>query len=194
MASRRSVVAEQLVRGLALRMKEAGASPLTPFHIRGVHNSMTDIPSRSWGSEPAWFCKSPDDLRNLFNSCFPLPSKDSWTVFQVRRELSTRVISVLRNRHLSMGEWRRLPPPGKNIGPIGRATSNLWDWTLIYRTNRTSTESSPSRDSPPESERVSTATAPKLELDQYLRQSRPLERRFPWPSETTPPNNTGQRN
>ena len=194
MASRRSVVAEQLVRGLALRMKEAGASPLTPFHISGVHNSMTDIPSRSWGSEPAWFCKSPDDLRNLFNSRFPLPSKDSWTVFQVSKELSTRVISVLRNRHLSMGEWRRLPPPGKNIGPIGRATSNLWDWTLIYRTNRTSTESSPSRDSPPESERVSTATAPKLELDQYLRQSRPLERRFPWPSETTPPNNTGQRN
>lgn len=194
MASRRSLVAEQLVRGLALRMKVAGASPLTPFHISGVQNAMTDIPSRSWGSVPDWLCNSHDDLRILFNERFPLPNKASWTVFQVSRGLSTRVISVLRNRHLSMGEWRRLPPPGKNIGPIGPAMSNLWDWTLTYRTNPTNTASSPSPASRLESEPASTATAPKSELDRYLRHFRPLERRFPWPSEPTQQNNTDRTN
>ena len=189
MASRRSLVAEQLIRGLALRMKICGASPLTPFHIRGVYNAMTDIPSRSWGSNPAWHCRSPDDLRNLFNSTFPLPNQASWNVFLVSNELSTRVISVLRHKHLSLGEWRRLPPPGRNIGPIGPATSDLWAWTLSYRTNRTSTQSSLSPASQLESEQASTETEPKSELVQYLQLSRPLAIRFPWPSETTQQNN-----
>ena len=194
MASRRSLVAEQLIRGLALRMKLCGVSPLTPFHIRGVYNSMTDIPSRSWGSNPAWHCQSPTDLRNLFNSTFPLPNQASWNVFLVSKELSTRVISVLRHRHLSLGEWRRLPQPGRNIGPIGPATSDLWTWTLSYRTNRTKTPSSPSQGLQLESEQDSTVTEPKSELVQFLRHSRPLERRFPWPSAPTQPNNMDPTN
>lgn len=194
MASRRSLVAEQLIRGLALRMKICGASPLTPFHIRGVYNSMTDIPSRSWGSNSDWHCESPEDLRKLFNKTFPLPKQASWTVFLVSKELSTRVISVLRHRHLSLGEWRRLPPPGRNIGRIGPAMSGLWAWTLSYRTNRTKTQSSPSPVLPLESEQDSTETEPKSELVQYLQLSRPLERRFPWPSAPTPRSSTDPTN
>jgi len=49
MASKSSVVAGQLIRALALRLKVKGASPLTPLHISGVQNAMTDIPSRSFG-------------------------------------------------------------------------------------------------------------------------------------------------
>ena len=62
MAAKGSLVAMQLVRALALRLKKAGASLLTPQHIGGTQNAMTDIPSRSFGSNPAWYCKSDADL------------------------------------------------------------------------------------------------------------------------------------
>ena len=52
-----SLVAVQLVRALTLQLEKYGASPLTTLHISGEENSMTDIPSRSFGSNIAWFCK-----------------------------------------------------------------------------------------------------------------------------------------
>ena len=67
MASKSSDVAGQLLRALALRLKMQKASPLTPMHIAGVENAMTDIPSRSFGSEPKWHYKNDSDLLHLFN-------------------------------------------------------------------------------------------------------------------------------
>ena len=72
LAARGSLVAMQLVRALTLRLKKAGASPLTSFHISGEENFMTDIPSRSFGSNISWFCKNDTDLRKHFNKNFPL--------------------------------------------------------------------------------------------------------------------------
>jgi len=57
LASKSSVVAGQLVRALALRLKTTGASLLTPLHIAGVENAITDIPSRSFGSVNKWHRK-----------------------------------------------------------------------------------------------------------------------------------------
>ena len=51
MAAKGSLVAGQLLRALALRLKARRTSPLTPQHISGTKNRMTDIPSRSFGSE-----------------------------------------------------------------------------------------------------------------------------------------------
>ena len=51
---------------------KAGASPLTPLHIAGEENPMTNIPSRLFGSNLAWFKKNDTDLLNLFNKNFPL--------------------------------------------------------------------------------------------------------------------------
>jgi hypothetical protein len=45
MASRNLPIAMQLIRALALRLQLTKASPLTPLHIAGVQNAMTDIPS-----------------------------------------------------------------------------------------------------------------------------------------------------
>ena len=50
LASKISVFAGQLLRALSLRLKMKVASPLTPFHISGKQNTMTNIPSRSFGS------------------------------------------------------------------------------------------------------------------------------------------------
>eukprot|EP00956_Cyclotella_meneghiniana_P043378 scaffold267083_cov146-Cyclotella_meneghiniana.AAC.1 len=57
LASKNSQVADQLIRALALRLKLKGASPLSTMHIAGDKNEMTDIPSRSFGSEEKWFCR-----------------------------------------------------------------------------------------------------------------------------------------
>jgi hypothetical protein len=66
MAAKGSLVADQLLRALSLRMKLRKVLPLTTLHIAGKKNAMTDIPSRSFGSEPKWFCKDDSDLLTLF--------------------------------------------------------------------------------------------------------------------------------
>ena len=58
LAAKHSVIAMQLVRALALWLQLAHASPLNPMLITGVNNSLTDIPSRSFGSDMAWHCKT----------------------------------------------------------------------------------------------------------------------------------------
>ena len=178
----RSMVAAQLVRALALRLKVAGASPLTPLHIAGSKNAMTDIPSRSFGSNHKWHCTSNEELLTLFNSTFPLPNQASWTVYQPSLEISTRVISILRTRDSTLAEWNRLPSPGSFIGAVGSAMSTLWEWTLTFRTAPSSnTESDASLALQHALEGDSTVADAKSELQQSVRLSQPLARRLRWP-------------
>jgi len=83
LASKRSKVAEHLIQALALHAKQQKACPFTPIHIAGKRMAIADIPSRSFGSNPAWHCNNDDALLTLFNSTFPLPSQQSWTVFHL---------------------------------------------------------------------------------------------------------------
>jgi hypothetical protein len=181
MAARGSLVADQLLRALALRMKEKHVSPLTPIHIEGKKNEMTDIPSRSFGSVPKWHCKSDQDLLTLYNLYFPLPDQNTWTIYRPSREIESRVISVLRQQVLRMEEWRRLPKHGRHIGEAGRATAKLWEWTLTYRGTIGGETSPPSMLSQQASEKESTVEAEKSKLVQYQRLSRPLIKRSCWP-------------
>jgi hypothetical protein len=101
---RGSLVADQLIRAIALRMKQLRVSPLTPLHVPGEENDMTDIPSRSFGSVAKWFCKTDEDLLTLFNSSFPLPDQNTWTVYRPSREIVSRICSVLQMQVLEMDE------------------------------------------------------------------------------------------
>ena len=181
LAAKHSTVAMQLVRALALWLQITKASPLTPLHIAGVSNSMTDIPSRSFGSEPKWHCKTDGALLTLYNSSFPLPNQASWNVYRPSSAITTRVTSILRMKLFTADEWRRLPTIGKNIGDVGQPTSHLWEWTLTYRRPTTNIAHESSLVLPPESASDTTVEDGKLELEQSLAQSRPLARRFPWP-------------
>jgi hypothetical protein len=187
LATRGSLVSAHLIRALALRLKLKGTCPLTPLHIAGEENSMTDIPSRSFGSEPKWCCKSNHDLLTLFNTLFPLPSQNSWTVFQLSSAISMRVTSVLLMKDFTLEEWRRLPKVGNHVGRAGQPSAHLWEWTLSYRTPRSQTESACSRVLPDESVRDTTVAANRSKLEAYLAQSRPLDRRSRWPQTRTPP-------
>jgi len=181
LTSKSSAVAGQLLRALALRLKLKEASPLTPLHIRGIENAITDIPSRSFGSNPAYFCETDDDLKKLFNSKFPLPNQTSWNVYQLSLRTSMRVISILRMNTSSADAWRRLPKAGKHLGATGPAMSGLWEWTLSWRKPDTTTQSDASPASERESELAITVEENRFRLRQSLARSRPLARLLRWP-------------
>jgi hypothetical protein len=193
-AARGSLVADQLLRILALRLRKARVSPLTTMHIAGKRNQMTDVPSRSWGSNPAWKCASHDELLTMFNALFPLPSKNSWTVFQPSSAIATKLISVLRMKHFEMAEWRRLPKLGRNTTPIGSTTSSLFNWSLTFRTQDTSNSSAPSQGLQQGFDLGATEQEEKCRLERRLARSRPLARRSVWCGEQIPPNSRGQKN
>ena len=185
LAAKHSTIAMQLVRALALRLQLAKASPLTPLHIAGVNNSLTDIPSRSFGSDAGWYCKTDEQLLTLFNSTFPLPNQGSWTVFHLSSEIATRVISILRMKVFTADEWRRLPKKGRFTGNVGLPMSSLWEWTHTFNKRRTDTEFVPCLDLPRGSDQASMAAAGKFALAQSVAQSRPLARQSLWPMEST---------
>ena len=130
----------QLLQSLAFLVKKRGLSPLTPLRIQGKKYSMTDIPSRSFGINPAWFFKTDSDLCNFFNKIFPLPNQASWTVFSPSSAVIMKVISILQMEHFEMGKWLQLKNSGKHVGKIGTTLSNLWEWIIGYRIPRTSKE------------------------------------------------------
>jgi hypothetical protein len=53
LASKQSLVAKHLVQALALQLKIQRACPLTPIHIEGKCNAISDVPSQLFGSNPA---------------------------------------------------------------------------------------------------------------------------------------------
>ena len=184
LASKRSTVAEHLIQALALRAKQQKACPFTPIHIAGKRNAIADIPSRSFGSNPAWHCDTDEALLTLFNSTFPLPLQQSWTIFRLNYRAVMRVISALRMQPFVLDDWRRLPPPGKLVGEIGKPTSHLWDSIRIYNRPPLNNESGASLASPSESAQDITDEDDEYRLRQLQAQSLPLGRRYPWPSET----------
>ena len=95
LTSRNSKTAAALLRIMATRLKAAGASPGIPTHIAGEENAITDIPSRSFGRKAKWFCDTDEKFLTLFNSNFPLPNQNSWSVCHLPKDLSSRLVSVL---------------------------------------------------------------------------------------------------
>ena len=176
----------QLVRALALRLKKAGASPLTPLHISGEENSMMDIPSRSFGSNIPSFFNNDTDLLNLFNKNFPFPNQSSWTVFEPSNAVSMKVISVLRMQHFEMGEWFQLKKAVKHVTKIGVPLSDLWELSLGYSMPGTGSEFGASQDLQLLYARASMVEENKLQLAQSLGLSRPLARRSIWPMKEIP--------
>jgi hypothetical protein len=185
LASRHSIVAANLVAAFALCLKKLCCCPLMPQHIKGIKNTITDIPSRSFGSVPQWHFKSNDDLQTFYNSHFPLPNQTSLNVFQIHSDVAMRVISILQTKHFSLDERRQLPKIGSLPGTTGPNMSHLWDLTLTYRTHHSHGRSEPSLDLQHEHDKERSVQDPKSNLEQSLAISRPLARRSLWPVEPT---------
>ncbi len=146
---------------------------------------MMDIPSRSFGSNPEWYCPNDDKLLTIFNCTFPLPSQHSWTLFQFSTKIATRVISDLQMQAITMDEWQRLPKIGKHVGTIGQNMSNLWAWTLAFRGSPTPNRCARSQALQHECGKEALEGDSMSRLGQSL-VLRPLDRQSCWPVATTP--------
>ncbi len=73
-----SLVAKQLIRVLALRFNLQKFCLITTLHIAGDQNSMTDIPSRSFGSEHKWNFKSDHDFSLGSRVCTSILTLQFW--------------------------------------------------------------------------------------------------------------------
>ena len=113
------------LQALALRLKLKKVSPLTPLHIPGTKNSMTEIPSHSFGSVKQWHCKTDADLPAMFNEHFP-PNQKPWTVFRPSYKLLTMMTLLLQMKPTKMEELQTLPDAGTFIWKIGVAMLDLW--------------------------------------------------------------------
>jgi hypothetical protein len=187
MACQSSFIAEQLIRVLALRINAQRSCPLTTLHISGDQNTMTDIPSRSFGSEQKWHFKTEEELLTFFNASFPLPRKNSWSVCQPTSEIAMHVISILRIVPFKLEDWRRLPAVAKNIGPVGKPIRDLWEWTHIFRMQVSQRECGYSQASLYASAQDTMVKESKLKIAQSVARLQPLARRLHWPATTTLP-------
>jgi hypothetical protein len=177
MASKKSRVAAQLVRALALRLNIKQSCPITSK----THSRISPL------GHLGVFRK----LLTLFNSRFPLPHQASWTVFKFDTGVITRVISTLQMKGITLAEWQRLPTIERHIVQIGSDMSDLWDWTLTHRGCSTRPKCVSSPGSPPESDKDSTAGESASRLGQSLALSRPLDRRLRWLVAPTQPRSQG---
>ena len=132
-ASRRSVVANRLLRVLAIRMRKNRASPLVTRHLAGKRNHLGDIPSRSFGYKKEWHFEKDKQFVTYFNQTFPLPNKNTWTGFRLNSAVVTKVTRELLTQGSLMAEWRQLPTIGTRFGkigkPIAKLTTCLHIWT-----------------------------------------------------------------
>jgi hypothetical protein len=185
LTSKSSIVAEQLVQALALRIKIGGACPLTVIHIEGKRNEIADVPLRSFGSNPAWECDTHEKFLTMFNSMFSLPQQTSWTVFHLNYKVVMRVISALQIGHFDLEEWRRLPEVGKHVGKIGAPIADLWKSIRTCRIRHSSNASERSQVLPHGQEKDTMEKVDRYKVAQSLAQSQPLARRLQWPATTT---------
>ena len=188
LAYHKSLFAEHFVQALAYRIKANKICPLTTLHIKGKLNSISDVPSRSFSSTPAWHCTSVKSFLTLFTLLFPLRLQYSWTGFQLNSKVVVHVMFTLWTQHSDLEGWRRLPKIGSHVGTIGAPTSNLWEWTHVYRLPPLDYAAGASWDMQHASGLDTLVKESKSKLAQSLAQSQPLARRLSWTQISTQPN------
>ena len=182
MASKRSLPAAELLRVLAYRLNETRACPITPIHIPGRHNRISDIPSRSFGYKKEWHFKCDREFLTFFNSQFPLPDQHSWQLCQPSTKISSRVCHALLTPGSGIQNWRRLPELATNIGGTGKSLRGLWKWILTstQETSPTSAKSEQSQSLEQPSEKECTETVNRLLVEQLAKQFPQSARRSAW--------------
>lgn len=183
-ASKRSSVANRLLRVLAIRHRVQRASPLVARHIAGEENQLGDIPSRSFGYKAEWHFEHDIDFLSYFNRAFPLPNKNSWTGFRLTSGVASKVMRELLTQGSSMAEWRQLPKLGRRYGATGQPIATSLE---CLRTWRTAT-SKPSPESPRclEGGSAKAGEESPSALERFERASAASTRRSPWTQAANP--------
>ncbi len=125
MASKsKSPTAGRLLRGLAIMLFANHAGPLTMIHVPGVDNLMADIASRPTKAQKLFFAKAPlsdTDFCSSFDTAFPFPNNQLWTLTDISKWLKFNVFEMLRGKRLALRQWTG--PSAHATGERGRRTS-----------------------------------------------------------------------
>lgn len=186
--SSKSRIAAKLVRALALRIQANEASPLISLSIAGIENEMADVASRAFGkaqAHPRLNYLAADDFLLMFNSTFPLPQGNSWTMFQLNDKLSTLVISELRNIPSNLGSWLRITKNGGSIGRIGGSSPGTVEWSPGSNARQQRKRSRPSPVTLSGSGQVTSAEATKSGLKRFKSRFAPSARPANWKGSQT---------
>ena len=120
LSSTSSIIANHLLRALAVRQHVHRTSPLLCMNIAGTNNDIADVPSRSFQNYQ--FTNSNQPFVHTFASLFPLKQPHSWKEFHLPTKLSSRVMSLLHGNQLTLGLWMQTPGQDKNTGLTGKST------------------------------------------------------------------------
>ena len=172
----RSQIAGHLLRALALRQQLCGSAPLLVCSIPGSKNDMADVASRH-SSDKKLQARSPTLLK-FFNTFFQQDT--SWEQFHLPPKLTSRVMSSLRGKQLTLESWRRLPKLAKNIGKNGANTQEKSKSTPSSSQLIPSSETWSSQLSLLGSGQVSTAKAVRSGYKESLMPFRPSARPSSW--------------
>jgi hypothetical protein len=106
MASKsKSPTAGRLFRGLAIMLFANHAGRLTRIHVPGVDNVMADIASRSTKAQKLFCAKTPlsdTDFCLSFDTAFPLPNNQLWTLTDVPMWLRFNIFETLHGKQLAL--------------------------------------------------------------------------------------------
>ncbi|HEY9816807.1 MAG TPA: hypothetical protein V6D20_13560 [Candidatus Obscuribacterales bacterium] len=135
LSSKKSMAGQHLARALSLLMASNKASPLAAMSIAGKNNEMADLASRSFHANgtPGNYNLTDYEFLTKFNSQFPLPQGNSWKMFRLSTKLTSLVCQALRQQHVLMGGWLRLPTQNNAIGEFGSNTATDLEWTPISK-------------------------------------------------------------
>ena len=125
MASKaKTPTAGRLLRGLAVMLHVWHAGRLTTVHVPGSDNIMADIASRPEKAQRLFL--SPTALSNpdfclAFDTHYPLPGNQQWSMAPIPPWLSSNVFGTLRGSQLALRQWTG--PTASNAGKRGQPTA-----------------------------------------------------------------------
>ncbi len=102
----------------------AQAGRLTTVHVLGEENVMADIASHPSKAKQL-FCStsalSDINFRSSFDTIFPLPNNQQWTLAAVPCLLRSNIFETLRGKRLALRQW--MDPSGTATGTHGKCTA-----------------------------------------------------------------------
>jgi hypothetical protein len=170
----KSPTAGPLLQGLAFMFYCYHAGCLTTVHVPGVENVMADIASRPSKLQTLFCASSPLSNTNFlssFDTAFPLPNAQAWTLTMVPQWLKSNVFKTLRGKRLELRRGRvqartplesvedALPPLSPNCQQVGKCWHGLTPHVCCCHAGRTVQSWSSGQDSV--SQKGSQARCPK---------------------------------
>jgi hypothetical protein len=140
MASKsKSPTAGCLLQGLAIMLYCAQAGCLTTVHVPREENVMADIASHPSKAKQL-FCStsalSDINFHSSFDSVFPLPDNQQWTLAAMPRWLRSNVFKTLRGKQLALQQW--MNPSSTATGTHGKCTAGSIMMPLVKSKRHTS--------------------------------------------------------